>query len=359
MPKRDYYEILGVSRNATKEEIKNAYRKLALKYHPDRNKSPEAEERFKEISEAYAVLSDEEKRRQYDAFGHEGIGARYTYDDLFRGVDFEDIFRDIGFGGFERIFDMFFGGRTVQEAVQRKGSDIHYDLNLTLEEVNRGGELKLEVLRRERCGACGGSGAKAGTHPRVCPTCKGSGQVEYSKVTGFARFVQITTCDRCLGKGSIIEHPCPECKGTGLARRYRSIKGRVPAGVEDGSSPRIRGEGDQSLEGGPPGDLYILIHVKPHKIFRRQGNNIICEVPINIAQAALGAVIQVPTLDGKTELKIPPGTQSGSFFRLKGRGLPSLDGERGDELVKIKVLTPTNLTSRQRKLLEELAKELD
>lgn len=359
MAKSDYYEILGVDRNAVEKDIKGAYRKLALKYHPDRNKSPEAEERFKEISEAYAVLSDDEKRKQYDAFGHEGIGARYTHDDLFRGVDFEDVFRDLGFGGFNRIFDMFFGGRTVHETVRRRGADLRYDLTLSLEDVNKGGNVNLDVFRREKCSTCEGTRAKPGTEPKTCPSCKGTGQIEYSRATGFARFVQITPCDRCRGSGFIIEHPCPECKGIGLSERSRRIRVQIPAGVEDGSSLRISGEGNQSLEGGPPGDLYVLINVKPHENFKRHGDNLICEMPVNMVQAALGTVIHVPTIDGKAKLKIPPGTQGGTLFRLRGKGLPSLGHGRGDELVRVNVKTPVNLTRRQKELLKEWAKELN
>lgn len=358
MVKQDYYKVLGIDRNATEEVIKKAYRKLALQYHPDRNKSPDAEERFKEISEAYAVLSDNEKRRQYDTLGHEGIGARYTYDDLFRGVDFESIFRDIGFGGFDRIFDMFFGGRGFRGSYKSRGSDIAYEIELSLEEVNQGGERSIEIPKKEICSQCNGTGAKQGTSPKQCSTCGGSGQVEFSRTHGFSRFIQVTPCNHCSGKGYVIEKPCAECGGRGLAKKYKRIKFSIPPGVEEGSSLRISGEGDQDLNGGSSGDLYLIIHIKPHELFRREGNNLISVLPINMAQAALGTKMKVPTIDGKAKLTIPAGTQSGTLFRLKGKGLPSVDGGKGDELIKVVVETPTNLSKRQKKLFEELAKDL-
>ncbi|MEM4245703.1 MAG: molecular chaperone DnaJ [Candidatus Bathyarchaeia archaeon] len=360
MAKRDYYEVLGVSRNATKEEIKNAYRKLALQYHPDRNKSPDAEEKFKEISEAYAVLSDDEKRQQYDSFGHEGIGARYSYDDIFRGVDFSDIFRDLGFGfgGFETIFESFFGRRPRYERAEARGADLQYELTITLEDVFKGKNVKIEVPRTEQCPQCQGTGAKPGTAPEECPKCRGSGQVEITKVTGFARFVQITPCDKCRGKGTIITALCLGCGGSGAVKRTRTINVRIPPGIEDRQSLILRGEGEAGIRGGPPGDLYVIVNVRPHPVFRRRGDAILYEASINIAEASLGTEIPVPTLEGRVKLKIPSGTQSGTIFRLKGKGLPALDGRRGDELVKVNVKIPTHLTSQQRRLLEELAKDL-
>ncbi|MCS7116765.1 MAG: molecular chaperone DnaJ [Nitrososphaerota archaeon] len=359
-PKRDYYEILGVPRNATKEEIKQAYRKLALQYHPDRNKSPDAEEKFKEISEAYAVLSDDEKRRQYDMYGHAGIDSRYTTEDIFRGVDFDEIFRDLGFGfgGFESIFDMFFGkGRSHGPT---PGRDLRYDLEVTLEEVVSGVTKEIQVPRTEVCKACHGSGAEPGTSPRVCSHCNGTGQIQQVRVSGFTRFVTITTCNVCKGKGQIIEHRCKVCRGAGVVEVRRRVQVKVPAGVDEGYTLRLRGEGDVSPNGGPPGDLYIVIHVKPHPLFKRSNDDIIYEARISFPHAALGTEIRVPTLDGSVILKIPPGTQSGTIFRLKGKGIPKLEGfGRGDELVKVIVETPTRLTERQKQLLREFIKEMN
>ena len=361
MQKRDYYEILGVSRNASKDEIKNTYRKLALQYHPDRNKAPDAEEKFKEISEAYAVLSDDEKRLQYDKFGHSGIDSRYTQEDIFRGVDFGDIFRDLGFGfgGFDTIFDMFFGGRGRGTYGPRLGADLRYDLEISLEEVAAGVRTKLEVPRTERCPTCNGSGAEPGTSPHPCPNCQGTGQVQHTRTSGFARFVQIQPCDRCQGRGVVIDSPCPECHGSGNVQRTRKIDVRVPPGVDTGTSLRMQGEGEAGPDGGPPGDLYVIVHVRPHRYFERDGDDIVAEATINIAQAALGGEVEVATLTSKARLKIPPGTQSGTIFRLKGKGLPHMRGfGHGDELVKVVVSIPRKLTPRQRALLSQLAEEL-
>lgn len=358
MAKRDYYEILGVPRNATKEEIKNAYRRLALKYHPDRNKSPDAEEKFKEISEAYAVLSDDEKRRQYDLYGHAGIDSKYTPEDIFRGVDFEEIFRDIGFGfgGFESLFETLFGRRTYGPP---KGEDVRYDLEITLEEAARGAVKEVVVPRSEPCRVCGGSGVEPGSNPRTCPRCGGSGQVQQSRVSGFTRFVTITTCTTCGGRGVIIDHPCKACRGSGRVEVGRRIQVKIPPGVDEGFVVRLRGEGEASPAGGPPGDLYIVIHIKPHPLFTRQGDDIIYEAKVSFPKAALGGEIKVPTLDGSVTLKIPPGTQSGAIFRLKGRGVKRVDGwGRGDQLVRVTIQTPTRLSERAKHLLKELAREL-
>ncbi len=366
MYKRDYYEVLGVPRNASKEEIKRAYRKLALKYHPDRNKSPDAEEKFKEISEAYAVLSDDERRREYDRFGHAGISGKYTWDDIFGSTDFDEIFRDLGFGvgGFDRIFDMFFGGGPRQRYKPggygpRRGADLQYDLKITLEDAAFGREVEMSIPRTEVCDLCNGSGAKPGTTPRKCPKCDGTGEIRYTKTFGFTHFTEIRTCDLCHGKGMIIDHPCPRCHGTGKVKKERKIMVKIPPGIDSGYSLRLRGEGELSAGGGSPGDLYVIVHVKPHRIFKRDGDDIICEKRISFPQAALGAEIEVPTLNGKAKLTIPPGTQTGTLFRLRGRGIPHLHGfGRGDELVKVIVETPTHLTRRQKELLAELAKEM-
>jgi len=352
--KKDYYEVLGVSRNAAQEEIKNAYRKLALQYHPDRNKSPEAEEKFKEISEAYAVLSDEEKRRQYNTFGHEGIDSRYTREDIFRSADFDEIFRDLGFGS---IFDMFSGGR--QTYAPDKGYDLRYDLEINLEDAFNGLKTEIEIPRNEKCDVCKGTGARLGTNPKTCPKCRGTGQIQYSRTSGFTRFVQITTCDRCNGRKMIIDNPCKDCRGTGIVKHYRKIRIDVPPGVDTGYSLRLRGEGEASTKGINPGDLYVVISVKPHKFFKRNEDDIFYDAQIGLTQAALGTKIEVPTIDGRARLKIHPGTQNGTVFRLKGKGMPRLRGfGRGDQLFRVTIRTPKNLTDRQRKLLLELAKEL-
>ena len=360
--KRDYYEALGVSKNTTKEEIKNVYRKLALQYHPDRNKSPDAEEKFKEISEAYAVLSDDEKRQQYDMFGHAGIGAKYSSEDIFRGVDFGDIFRDsgFGFGGFDSIFDVFFGRQRRRQQGPQRGTDLRYDLEITLEDVASGFEREILVPRREHCEICKGRGAALGTEPRRCSRCNGTGQVQHTTSTGFGQFIQIQTCSNCDGRGTIIDSPCKSCQGSGIISRNRKILVKIPKGIEEGSTLRLANEGEVGASGGPPGDLYVVIHVKPHKLFERRDSDILYEASISFPQATLGAEIDVPTIDGKAELRIPAGTQSHTVFRLKGKGLPHLNSfNRGDELVRVKIITPTKLTARQRELLMELAKEAD
>jgi len=362
MSRRDYYEVLGVSRDASLDEIKAAYRKLALQYHPDRNKSPEAEERFKEISEAYAVLSDPEKRSQYDHFGYEGIRGRYTTEDIFRGVNFEDIFRDLGFG-FADIFEMFFGRSPFRGRYEaygpRRGADLRYDLEISLEDVASGLETQIQIPRNEKCPSCKGSGVEPGTQPRRCSRCGGSGQIRYGRVAGFAHFIQIQPCDLCGGRGVQIDTPCRTCRGTGVVRRLRTIRVKVPPGVDSGYMLRLKGEGEAGPNGGHAGDLYVVVHVKPHKIFEREDSDIIFEVPISFPIAALGGEVEVPTLDGKARLKIPAGTQTGSVFRLRGKGLPKIEGfGRGDELVKVNIQTPTKLTAHQAELLRALAKEM-
>jgi molecular chaperone DnaJ len=351
MQKRDYYEVLGVDKNASKDEIKRAYRKLAMQYHPDRNKSPDAEEKFKEISEAYGVLSDDTKRAQYDRFGHAGIDWRYSREDIFRDLGF-------GFGGFDSIFDMFFGGRRRRyKPGPRRGSDLRFDLEITLEQAARGLKTNIKLPRTETCPICHGSRAEPGTAPMQCPTCNGSGQVGYTKRTPFGQFTSVTTCNRCRGEGKIIDKPCQECRGRGTIQRTRKISVKIPPGVDTGSRVRISGEGEAGERGGPPGDLYVVIHVKPHEIFVRENDDILCEVPISFSQASLGDEIEVPTLDGKAKIKIPAGTQTGTIFRLRGKGMPNLQGYgKGDQHVRVVVVTPTKLSEKQRELLEELAK---
>jgi molecular chaperone DnaJ len=359
--KRDYYEILGVNKNASTDEIKAAYRKLAMQYHPDRNKSPDAEEKFKEISEAYAVLSDQNKRQQYDQFGHAGIDMRYSKEDIFRGVDFEDLFRDFGFGGFggfgrgESIFDIIFG-RGVRREGPRRGSDILYELTISLEDAAFGKTETLEVPRTEVCSVCRGSGTKPGTSPETCPSCHGSGQVSRTQNTPFGRFMTTSTCGTCRGTGQVIETPCTTCHGSGRVQRRRRIEVKIPPGVDTGSRLRVAGEGEAGEKGGPPGDLYVEINVKPHPVFKREDNNILLEATVSFTQAALGDEIVVPTLDGKAVMKIPPGTQNGQVFRLRGKGISSLyTSGKGDQLVRIKVAVPTRLNERQKQLLREFA----
>jgi len=360
LSKRDYYDILGVQHNATKDDIKSEYRKLALKYHPDRNKSPDAEERFKEISEAYAILSDDEKRAQYDRFGHAGIDSRYSTEDIFRGVDFDEIFRGMGFGGFggfDSIFDMFFGGgRRAREPT--RGQDLRYDLEISLEQAYSGFTTEIEVPRSERCPVCNGSGAKPGTSPKKCSECGGTGQIQHVQVSGFMRFARIEPCRKCRGRGVIIDKSCSACRGVGIVERNRRINIRIPGGVDTGSQLIMRGEGDTPNGGGQHGDLFVVVHVRPHEIFRRQGNDLICRVDLNFSRAVLGGDVEVPTLDGKAKIVVPPGTQSGATFRLRKKGMPGLrENGRGDELVVVQVKTPTKLSGRQQDLIRELARE--
>ena len=361
--KRDYYEILGVDKKAAKDDIKAAYRKLAMQYHPDRNKASDAEEKFKEISEAYGVLEDQTKRQQYDQFGHAGIDMRYSQEDIFRGAapDIEDILRGFGargsggFGRGESIFDIFFGGEGRREG-PRRGSDLLYELSINFEDAASGKTIDIEVPRTERCDTCNGSGAKPGTSPKTCPACRGTGQVSRTQNTPFGRFMTTSTCGTCRGSGTIIDAPCPACHGSGTVQRRRKLEVKIPPGVDTGSRLRVPGEGEAGEKGGPPGDLYVEINVRPHNIFTRHENDILMETTISFAQAALGDEIIVPTLDGQATMKIPSGTQNGHIFRLKGKGFPSLHmSGKGDEMVKIKIDVPTNLTDRQKQLLREFA----
>ncbi|MDG6994820.1 MAG: molecular chaperone DnaJ [Nitrososphaerota archaeon] len=357
--KRDYYEVLGVPKDATKDQIKISYRKLAMQYHPDRNKSAGAEERFKEISEAYAVLSDDAKRAQYDRFGHEGIQGRYTPEDIFRTANFEEILRDLGFGGFGgfggSIFDMFFGNMTGSGRGARRGADLRYDLDLTLEQVSTGLTTEIEIPRTERCPTCKGSGARPGSSPRVCTECGGRGQVQKINSAGFAQFVRIETCRLCRGKGEILDNPCRDCKGRGTIQRTRKMSVKVPAGIDDGASLRLRGEGDAGESGSTAGDLYVVCHITPHKFFARQESDLVCQVPVDAISAALGTTVRVPTIDGSTvELNVPAGTQSGTVLKLKGKGMPTLgSASRGNQLVTISVTVPTKLSEKQKELLKQ------
>ena len=358
MSKSDYYDVLGVQRSATKDEIKNKYRQLALKYHPDRNKAPDAENKFKEISEAYAILSDDEKRAQYDQFGHAGIDGRYSTEDIFRGVDFDEILRGMGFGfgGFGSIFDTFFGGRPTRGP--QRGQDIRYDLEISLEQAYAGLGTEIEVPRTERCSECNGSGAKPGTSPKKCPECGGAGQIQHVQNAGFLHFARIEPCRKCRGKGTIIEKQCNQCRGAGIVDRDRRISIKIPPGVDTGSQLLLRGEGDATNGGGRRGDLYVVVHVKPHATFRREGNDLVCNVDVSISRAVLGGDVQVPTLDGPANIMMPPGTQSGAIFRLRKKGMSAIrENGKGDELVVVQVRTPTNLTSHQKELVQELSKE--
>lgn len=348
MSKRDYYEVLGVDRNATPEEIKKAYRKLARQYHPDVNKSEDATEKFKEVQEAYETLSDSQKRAQYDRFGHvdpnQGFGGG--------AGGFED------FGGFGDIFDMFFGGagRRNPNAPQR-GADLQYTMTIEFKEAVFGKETDIEIPRTDQCDNCSGSGAKPGTRPETCSTCRGTGQQELVQNTAFGRIVNRRVCPTCSGTGKIIREKCGICHGSGKVKKRRKIHIKIPAGIDDGSQLRVSGEGESGVRGGPPGDLYVVIRVKDHDFFDREGDDIYCEVPITFAQAALGDEIEVPTLTGKVKLKIPAGTQTNTYFRLKGHGVPRLRGiGQGDQHVKAVVVTPTKLSDRQKELLREFAK---
>lgn len=354
MSKKDYYEVLGVPKTASDEEIKKAFRKLARKYHPDvnRDNSSEAEEKFKEANEAYEVLSNTERRTQYDQFGHaafEGGGGAQG------GGGFG------GAGGFSDIFDMFFGqsgfGGGRQSGPER-GADLRYDLEINFDQAAFGLETEIQVPRTEDCGVCQGSGAAAGTNAETCPQCRGTGQQQVVQNTPFGRMVNVRPCDRCRGEGKIVKTPCKECHGKGKVRARRKIKIKIPGGVDNGSRLRVAHEGEAGNRGGQPGDLYVYIFVKSHKLFTREGDDVICEVPITIVQAALGDEIEVPTLDGKVQLRIPEGTQTATVFRLKDKGIPHLRGSgRGDQHVKVKVITPKKLTDRQKELLLEFAKD--
>jgi molecular chaperone DnaJ len=360
--KRDYYEVLGVSKNASKDKIKDAYRKLAMQYHPDRNKAPNAEEKFKEISEAYAVLSDDEKRQQYDMLGHAGFDQRYSTEDIFRGADFNSIFRDLGFGFgdlFRILFGGGFGGGGFRERINR-GQDLVYDLEITLEEAAKGTEKEIEVPRTEKCEICGGSGASPGTSPRTCPKCNGAGKIQHMRKSSFAMYVQVTPCATCRGKGTIIDSPCKNCHGTGLVKKRRKISVKIPVGIDEGYQLRLRGEGEMAPNGGEAGDLYVLVHIAQHELFMREGDDLWQVLMISYPQAALGAEVSVPTLDGPTTVKIKPGTQAGETIRLKGKGMPRFRGYgKGDLLVRVGISVPEKLTSKQRALLEQLAEEFN
>ena len=347
--KRDYYEVLSVDRNATDEELKKAFRKLAFTYHPDHNRDDGAEDKFKEVNEAYEALSDSDRRAAYDRFGHDGAEGLFS-----RG------FEGFNFGGFGDIFEAFFGGTatSARQAPQR-GTDLHYGITISFEEAAFGFEKEISISRIENCSLCNGVGCKPGTQPSKCPNCGGAGQVRRTQQSIFGRFTTNTICSQCHGEGRIITDPCSQCRGTGKEKCKREILVKVPAGVDDGSRIRLSNEGEAGIRGGPPGNLYVTLSVEQHELFTREGNTVLYTLPINFAQAALSAEIEVPTLDGATRLKIPAGSQTGDILHLKGKGIPHLRRNgRGDQLVTLFVATPDSLTKKQRQLLEELADSL-
>lgn len=359
--KRDYYEVLGVARDASDEAIKKAYRKLAIKYHPDKNPGDHAaEEKFKELGEAYEALSDPQKRAAYDQFGHAafapGAGAGPAGAP---GAGFHDpfeIFREV-FGGRGGAFDDFFeqafgGGARRGDGGAGRGNDLRYDLEIDFEEAARGGEHDITINRLDTCPDCAGRGAADKSRAETCPTCRGQGQVAHSR--GF--FTVATTCPRCRGAGEVLKNPCAHCRGEGRREQRRKIKLRIPAGIDDGSRLRSAGNGEAGLRGGPAGDLYVVVHVRPHELFARRGDDLLCDMPISFSTAALGGEIEVPTLTGAARLKVPPGTQSGQLFRLRGKGLPNVHGHgQGDQIVRVIVEVPSRLTRAMREKLEEFA----
>jgi molecular chaperone DnaJ len=346
--KRDYYEVLGVPRGASGDDIKKAFRRLAMKYHPDRNREDDAEAKFKEIGEAYEVLSDSEKRVAYDRFGHAGL----------KGMEFGRPFEGFDFGGFGDIFDAVFGGSTsTQQQQAQRGADRRLDVEIDFEEAAFGCEREIEIERVERCNRCGGSGSEPGAQATRCPTCEGSGQVRRMSRSFFGQFVNVSTCTQCRGEGRIITNPCKDCRGSGRQRERRSLLVNIPAGISDGSRMRLSGEGDVGSNGGSPGHLYVNIDVRPHPLFQRDDDDLVYDLEMNPAQAALGFAAEIPTLGGDpATLKIPSGTQNGRLFVLKGKGVSRLHGSgRGDLLVRTSIVIPTELNDEQRELLHRLA----
>jgi len=341
MAKRDYYEVLGVNRDAGEDEIKKAYRKLAMKWHPDRNPgNPKAEEHFKEAKEAYEILSDAQKRGAYDRYGHAGIDPHAAGGAGAQG--FGDIFSD--------IFGEIFGGQRGGRSTVYRGADLRYNLEITLEQAAHGFETKIRIPTLAECETCGGSGARKGTQPQTCPTCHGAGQVRISQ----GPFSIAQTCPRCHGSGKVIANPCPDCSGAGRVKHQKTLAVKIPAGVDEGDRVRLSGEGEPGVNGGPPGDLYVQVHVKPHPVFQREHDDLHCEMPVAFATAALGGEIEIPTLDGSARIKVPAETQSGKMFRLRGKGIKGVRSHvAGDLLCHVVVETPVNLTERQRELLRE------
>ena len=354
MTKRDYYEVLGVSRGASESELKSAFRNLARQYHPDVSDAPDAEEKFKEINEAFGVLSDADKRAAYDRFGHQGV----------RGPNGGPGFETVDFSDFADIFgDMFgFGGRSraASRTAPRRGADLQYQVVISFKEAVFGTEKEIEVTKDERCETCGGDGAKPGTSPKTCPECQGRGEVRQTRQTLLGSMVQVTTCPVCGGKGKVIKDHCPTCGGPGRIRKTRRKKVTIPAGVDDGTRIRLAGEGQPGQNNGPSGDLYLLVRARPHKYFRRRDDDILLDLNINVAQATLGAEVKVPTVDGDVKLKIPTGTQPGKIIRMRGKGVPHLHRDtRGDQLVIVNVTIPKSLKQEERELFEKLADQMD
>ncbi|WP_339146951.1 MULTISPECIES: molecular chaperone DnaJ [unclassified Sutcliffiella] len=350
MSKRDYYEVLGVSKSASKDEIKKAYRKLSKQYHPDINKAEDAADKFKEIKEAYEVLSDDQKKAHYDQFGHtdpnQGFGGGAGFDGGF---------------GFEDIFETFFGGqgggrRRRDPNAPRQGSDLQYTMTLSFEEAAFGKETTIEIPVEETCDTCSGTGAKPGTKVETCSHCRGTGQESVEQNTPFGRIVNRRTCSKCNGSGKSIPNKCTTCHGAGRVKKRNKIKVNIPAGVDEGQQLRVAGKGEAGVNGGPAGDLYVVFHVRRHEFFERDGDDVYCEMPITFAQAALGDEVEVPTLHGKVKLKVPGGTQTGTNFRLKGKGIANVRGYgQGDQHIKIRVITPTKLSEKQKQLIREFA----
>ena len=358
--KRDYYEVLGVSKGASEDEIKKAYKKLARKYHPDLNPdNKEAEEKFKEVNEAYEILSDPNKKARYDQFGFAGVDPNYGAGGAGGGFDGGFDFGDLG-----DIFGSFFGGgfgggrRTNPNAPQR-GESIRLSLAISFEEAAFGCEKEVSVDRMEQCGTCHGNGCAAGTTPEVCPDCHGTGQVQVRRQTPMGVFATSSPCGRCGGKGQIIHQPCPDCRGSGAVRRRKTIQVSIPAGIDNGQTISVRGQGSAGKNGGPAGDLLVTITVRPHELFRREGTSVLCDAPITFAQAVLGAELEIPTIDGKVKYDLPEGTQSGTTFRLKGKGIPAINGRgRGDQYVTVYIETPRNLNREQKEALKKFAESV-
>ena len=351
--KRDYYEVLGLPRDASPEDVKKAFRKLAFRYHPDRNKDDGASEKFKEVNEAYEVLSDTDKRAAYDRFGHSGpenvFGGRG-----FEGFDFGNL------GGFGDIFEAFFGGTgTTTRQAPRRGGDLRYTVSLTFEEAALGCEKEIEISRTELCSTCRGTRARPGSQPTRCSACDGTGQVRRVQRSLFGQFINTGVCPQCRGEGKIVNEPCPDCRGSGFQKHRRKIMVKVPAGIDDSNGVRLTGEGDSGVRGAPAGNLVVVVEVRKHRFFTREGDNVVYELPVNFAQAALGAEVPVPTLYGETRLKIPAGSQTGRVFKLHDKGIPRLRGMgRGDQLVMLRLVTPESLSKEQRRLFEELSKSM-
>ena len=358
--KRDYYEVLGVSRGASEDEIKKAYKKMARKYHPDLNPGDKsAEEKFKEVNEAYEVLSDADKKARYDQYGHAGVDPNFGAGGFGGGFDGSFDFGDLG-----DIFGSFFGGgfgggrRTNPNAPQR-GESIRMSIAISFEEAAFGCEKEVTVERYETCDTCHGSGCAPGTSPEVCPDCHGTGTVQVRRQTPMGVFATSAPCAKCGGKGRIIHQPCKDCRGSGMVRKKKTIQASIPAGIDNGQTISIRGQGNAGKNGGPAGDLLITITVRPHELFRREGTSVLCEAPITFTQAVLGAELEIPTIDGKVKYTLPEGTQSGTTFRLKGKGIPSINGRgRGDQYVTVYIETPKNLNKEQKEALKKFAETM-